>query len=56
MFVIHLNLPLGVCFQKQNIFLSLIIPGHLGKKMGVYMEPGIGELLHAWEEGVWTYD
>jgi hypothetical protein len=26
------------------------------EKMGVYMEPGIGELLHAWEEGVWTYD
>ena len=27
-FVIPLNLPPGVCFQAQNIFLSLIIPGH----------------------------
>jgi hypothetical protein len=24
--------------------------------MGVYMEPLIDELVHAWEEGVWTYD
>jgi hypothetical protein len=24
--------------------------------MGVYMEPLIAELVHAWEEGVWTYD
>jgi hypothetical protein len=40
----------------QNIFVSLIIPGHPGNKMGVYMEPLIDELVHAWEEGVWTYD
>jgi hypothetical protein len=48
--------PPGVCFQRQNIFVSLIIPGHPGNKMGVYMEPLIDELVHAWEEGVWTYD
>jgi hypothetical protein len=46
----------GVCFQRQNILVSLIIPGHLGNKMGVYMEPLIDELVCAWEEGVWTYD
>ena len=46
----------GVCFQRQNIFVSLIIPGHPGNKMGVYMEPLIDELVRAWEEGVWTYD
>jgi hypothetical protein len=34
----------------------LIIPGHLGNKMGVYMEPLIDELVRAWGEGVWTYD
>jgi hypothetical protein len=45
-----------VCFQRQNIFVSLIIPGHLGNKMGMYMEPLIDELVRAWEEGVWTYD
>jgi hypothetical protein len=56
MFVIPINLPSGVCFQRQNIFVSLIIPRHPGNKMGVYMEPLIDELVCAWEEGVWTYD
>jgi hypothetical protein len=55
-FVIPLNLPPGVCFQRQNILLSLIIPGHPGNNMGVFMEPLIDELVRAWEEGVWTYD
>ena len=55
-FVIPLNLPPGVIFQRQNIFLSLIIPGHPGNNMSVYMEPLIDDLLRAWEEGVWTYD
>ena len=55
-FVIPLNLPPGVAFERQNIFLSLIIPGHPGKKMGVFMEPLIDELVSAWEDGVWTYD
>jgi acyl-CoA hydrolase len=31
-------------------------PGHPGNKMGVYMETLIDELVHAWEEGVWTYN
>jgi hypothetical protein len=48
--------PPSVCFQRQNIFVSLIIPEHPGNKMGVYMEPLIDELVRAWEEGVWTYD
>ena len=51
-FVIPLNLPLGVCFQRQNVFLALIIPRHQGNNMGVFMEPVIDELVHAWEEGV----
>ena len=55
-FVIPLNLPPGVSFQRHNVFLSLIIPGHPGSNMGVFMEPVIDELVHAWEEGVWTYD
>jgi hypothetical protein len=41
-----------VCFQRQNILLSLIIPGHPGNNMGVFMEPLIDELVRAWEEGV----
>jgi len=55
-FIIPLNLPLGLCFQRQNIFLSLIIPRHSGSNMGVYIEPLVDELVSAWEEGIWTYD
>jgi hypothetical protein len=36
--------------------MSLIIPGHPGSNMGVYMEPLWDELIGSWEEGVWTYD
>ena len=55
-FVIPLNLPPDVIFQRQNIFLSLIISGYPGNNMSVYMEPLIYYLLCAWEEVVWTYD
>jgi hypothetical protein len=55
-FVIPLNLPPGVMFQPKNVFMSLIIPGHPGNKMGVFIEPLIDELIHAWEKGVLTYD
>jgi hypothetical protein len=34
----------------------LIISGHPGNKMGMYMEPVYDELINAWNEGVWTYD
>ena len=58
MFVIPLNLPPGVCMQRQNMFLSLIIPGpeYPGKNMSVYMEPLVDDLLIAWQQGVRTYD
>jgi hypothetical protein len=55
-FVIPLNLPPGVMFQPKNVFLSLIISGHLGNKMGVFMEHLIDELILAWEKGVLTYN
>ena len=55
-FAIPLNLPPGALLQWQNIFLTLIIPGHSGNKMGVYMEPVYDELIKVWNEGVWTYD
>jgi hypothetical protein len=45
MFAIPLNLSPGVLLQWQNIFLTLIIPGHPGNKMGVYMEPIYDELI-----------
>jgi hypothetical protein len=43
-FATPLNLPPSVLFQCHTIFLSLIIPGHPGNHMGVYMEPLIDEL------------
>jgi hypothetical protein len=55
-FATPLNLPLGVLLQQQNKFLTLIIPGHPGNKMGVYMQPVYDELIKAWNEGVLTYD
>jgi hypothetical protein len=55
MFIIPLNLPPGVLLQQQNVFLTLIIPGHPGNKMGVFMEPIYDELIIAWKDGVWTY-
>jgi hypothetical protein len=55
-FVIPLNLPPGVMFEPRNVFLTLIIPGHPGNNMGVFMQPVWDELHKAWEEGVLTYD
>jgi hypothetical protein len=55
-FVIPLNLPPGVSFQRHTVFLSLIIPRHPRSNMGVFMEPVIDELIDAWVKGVWTYD
>jgi hypothetical protein len=43
-------------FQPKNVFLSLIIPGHPGNKMGVFMESLIDELVLTWENRVLTYD
>jgi hypothetical protein len=37
-FIIPLNLPPGIMFKRQFVFVSLIIPGYLGDKMSVYME------------------
>jgi hypothetical protein len=50
-FVSPLNLPSSISFQRHNIFWSLIIPGHPESNMGVFMEPVIDELIHAWEKG-----
>jgi hypothetical protein len=52
MFVRPLNHAPGVAFQRDTIFMSLIIPGHPGTNMGVFMEPLWDELNSVWEEGV----
>jgi hypothetical protein len=57
-FVIPLNLPLGVVMQPKNIFLSLIIPGpdYPGKNLSVYMQPLVDDLHQSWIYGMLTYD
>jgi hypothetical protein len=55
-FVIPLNLPPGLIMQKNNIFLSLLIPEYPGKNYNVFMEPLVDDLLHAFEHGVSKYD
>jgi hypothetical protein len=47
--VIPLNLSPGVMFEPKNVLLSLIIPGHPGNNMGVFMQPLWDELEHAWD-------
>ncbi|RLN36154.1 hypothetical protein C2845_PM03G27590 [Panicum miliaceum] len=49
----HVRYP-HQCPSRRH--LSLIIPGYSEDNMSVYMEPLINDLLHAWEEEVWTYD
>jgi uncharacterized Zn finger protein (UPF0148 family) len=50
-FVIPLNLPPSVMFEPKYMLLSLIIPGHPGNNMGVFMHPLWDELQYAWEKG-----
>ncbi|XP_024318495.1 uncharacterized protein LOC106866626 [Brachypodium distachyon] len=57
-FVIPLNLPLGMIMQRKYMFLALIIPGpeYPGKNINVYMRPLMEELKRGWEEGIMVYD
>jgi hypothetical protein len=57
-FVILLNLPLGVLMQRKTIFLSLVIPGpdYPGKNLSVYMQLLVNDLNHSWHHRMLTYD
>ncbi|KAM3318013.1 hypothetical protein ACQJBY_035636 [Aegilops geniculata] len=57
-FVIPMNLPPGFCMKRQNMFLSLVIPGpgYPGKKMSLYLEPLVDDLIVAWDKGIQTYN
>src|SRR5438128_11885897 len=47
-FVAPLNLPPGVLLRPECIFLSLAISGpqHLGKNLGISMQPYADEFMH----------
>jgi hypothetical protein len=56
-FLVPYNLPPSMCMKKENIFLTLVIPGpqHPGKNWDVYMEPLYDDLKLLWD-GVQVYD
>ena len=52
------NLPLWLCMSKDNLMLTLIIPGpkQPGKNIDVYLAPLIDDLKELWTKGVKVYD
>jgi hypothetical protein len=48
--------PPRCLLSTTECILVIDNPGHVENNMGVFMEPMFDELIHACEEGVWTYD
>ncbi|CAA7025607.1 unnamed protein product [Microthlaspi erraticum] len=56
--LVNYNLPPDECMKKENIMLTLLIPGpqQPGNNIDIYLEPLIEDLNHLWNEGELTYD
>ncbi|XP_056858747.1 uncharacterized protein LOC108850550 [Raphanus sativus] len=56
--LVNYNLPPDLCMKKENIMLSLLIPGpqQPGNSLDVYLEPLIEDLNHLWSIGELVYD
>ena len=56
--LVNYNLPPDLCMKKENIMLSLLIPGphQPGNSIDVYLESLIEDLIHLWKNGEVTYD
>ena len=56
--LVNYNLPPDLCMKKENIMLSLLIPGPQkpGNSIDVYLEPLIEDLNHLWSIGELVYD
>ncbi|XP_010495350.1 PREDICTED: uncharacterized protein LOC104772433 [Camelina sativa] len=56
--LVNYNLPPDLCMKKENIMLTLLIPGpqQPGNNIDVYLEPLIEDLQHMWNDGELTYD
>ncbi|XP_024013230.1 uncharacterized protein LOC112087553 [Eutrema salsugineum] len=56
--LVNYNMAPNLCMAKENIMLSLLIPGpqQPGNSIDVYLEPLIDDLNQLWEKGVLTYD
>ena len=52
------NLPPWLCMAKENIMLTLLIPGpkQPGNDIDVYLQPLIEDLQELWNNGVEVYD
>ena len=57
-FLTPYNLPPGMGTKRENLFLSLLIPGPKspGKNIDIYLRPLIDELKLLWSDGVQSYD
>ncbi|XP_048613511.1 uncharacterized protein LOC106393753 [Brassica napus] len=56
--LVNYNLPPNLCMKKENIMLTLLIPGpqQPGNSIDVYLEPLINDLNQLWSKGESTYD
>ncbi|XP_042451966.1 uncharacterized protein LOC122036612 [Zingiber officinale] len=56
--LVNYNLPPLMCMAKENLMLTLLIPGpkQLGNDIDVYLEPLVEDLKELWDIGVETYD
>ena len=56
--LVNYNLPPHLCMKKENIILTLLIPGpqQPGNNIDVYLEPLIEDLNNLWKNGELTYD
>ncbi|XP_074556569.1 uncharacterized protein LOC141812476 [Curcuma longa] len=56
--LVNYNLPPLMCMAKENLMLSLLIPGpkQPGNDIDVYLEPLVEDLKELWDTGVEAYD
>ncbi|XP_042407063.1 uncharacterized protein LOC121996952 [Zingiber officinale] len=56
--LVNYNLPPLMCMAKENLMLTLLIPGpkQPGNDIDVYLEPLVEDLKELWDIGVETYD
>ncbi|XP_042415124.1 uncharacterized protein LOC122004280 [Zingiber officinale] len=56
--LVNYNLPPLMCMVKENLMLTLLIPGpkQPGNDIDVYLEPLVEDLKELWDIGVETYD
>ncbi|XP_073137370.1 uncharacterized protein [Henckelia pumila] len=56
--LVNYNLPPLACMAKENLMLTLLIPGpkQPGNDIDVYLEPLVEDLKKLWDTGVEAYD